>query len=98
VTRRDDDPRRRHAPRTLRAGGEREPRPSLADEDWLTADVRTQERIERAAAIAGVLRHLAVAERELRAARAELPTIDRATRRDLDRVRQAIARVRERHQ
>ena len=85
---------RDHEPRTLVTRAGREPRPSLAEERQITADVRDRERAARDAALRRMLGHLAMAEREIRAARDELPNVDRLTRRDLDRIRQAIARIR----
>jgi hypothetical protein len=89
---------RDHAPRILRTGSEREPRPSRADETQLTAVVRKQEREEREAAVAAVLGHLDTAERELWAARESLPAVDRLTGRDLSEIRKRIRHIRERHE
>lgn len=89
---------RDHAPRELRTGSEREPRPSRADETEMTRVVRARERAEREAAVAAVLGHLAAAERALWAARKNLPAVDRPTRRDLSQIRKLIRRIRERHE
>lgn len=86
-----------HDPRTLKVGAELEPRPSIADERHLTDDVRAREHRERRETLRTMLGHLAAAERELAAARAELRAVDRRTCRDLDRIRQAVARIRSRH-
>lgn len=86
---------REHDARTLKVGRELETRPSVADERQLTTQARAREEEMRRARMAEMLGHLRAAERELEAARRCLPAVDRPTRRNLDRVRQAIARIRE---
>jgi hypothetical protein len=87
---------RDYSPRTLKAGAEIEPRPSVADEQLLTDEVRVCEDHERQLALRDTLGHLRVAQREVDAIRS-LHLIDHQTRRDLARIRQAISRIRERH-
>jgi hypothetical protein len=88
---------REHQPRSLKAGVEVEPRPSVADEERLTREVRSREHLERQQAVSGMLGHLKAAEREIRHLR-EVDQVDRLTHRDLDRVRKAIGRIRERYE
>lgn len=87
------DLERAHQPRTLRAGAELEPRPSRADEDDLTQAIRARELRELQESLGAALKHVERAERELAAVR----SVDRATRRDLNRIRQALSRIHERH-
>jgi replicative DNA helicase len=91
--------------RTLRVGAELEARPSAADEEQLTREARDRdearlrEHLERQQAVSEMLRHLKAAEREIAAAVGHLVALralDRPTRRDLARARQAIGRIRER--
>jgi hypothetical protein len=84
--------------RVLRVGAELEARPSAADEEQLTSEVRVREHLERQQAVREMLGHLKGAEREIATALRHLRAVDRLTRRDLDRVRKAIAHIRERHE
>jgi hypothetical protein len=88
---------REHRPRTLKAGSELEPRPSVADEQLLTEQVHDHEAHERELALRQVQRRLRIAESELKTAMKLLPVVDRQTRRDLARIRQALERITERH-
>jgi hypothetical protein len=92
-----DAERSQYDARTLKVGTEFEPRPSVADEQLLTERVRTREAEELWAARRAMLGDLAAAERAIENARGRLGAVDRQTRRNLDRIRQAIARIREQY-
>lgn len=92
-----DDAEREHQARTLKAGTELEPRPSIADEQLLTDRVRAHEAEARRIALCDVVGQLRLAERALESALRALPVVDRQTRRDLARIKKALERIGERH-